>query len=362
MAATPGRTPRDLRRANRVTVLRRLYFDGPATRVELAGRTGLSAATVTNVITDLIAAGLVLEAGQRGSDGGRPAILVRVDPDHGAVVGVDVGETGAVVEVFDLTLGLLARVEQPRRGPIAPEDLARLVADGVRQALADASVAADRVLGVGVGVPGIVENTGGTADAEILVHAPSLGWSAVRLGAILGAALDLPVHIDNGAKTMGRAEAWFGAGSGSEDLIVVLIGTGIGAGIVSGGEVYRGTTSSAGEWGHTTVVIDGAACRCGASGCLEAYIGAPAILGRYAELTGGSLSDGDLDERTGLDEFVAALDAGSPRAATVLAEAARYLGVGLGNLLNLFNPEKIVIGGWVGLKLGERLLPLVVPR
>src|SRR5258705_2970960 len=95
MAATPGRTPRDLRRANRVTVLRRLYFDGPATRVELAGRTGLSAATVTNVITDLIAAGLVLEAGQRGSAGGRPAILGRVEPDHGAVVGVDVGETGA---------------------------------------------------------------------------------------------------------------------------------------------------------------------------------------------------------------------------------------------------------------------------
>lgn len=363
-AAPPGRTPRDLRRSNRITVLRRLYFDGPASRVELAGQTGLSAATVTNVVADLLAAGLVVEAGQRGSDGGRPAVVVQVDPDHRAVVGVDVGEGGAVVEVFDLALGLLARVERPRRGPIAPPDLGALIADGVREALADAGLPPDRVLGVGVGVPGIVEYAG----SEILVHAPSLGWSAVRLGGILGEALGLPVHIDNGAKTMGRAEAWFGAGSGAKDLIVVLIGTGVGAGIVTGGEVYRGTTSSAGEWGHTTVVIDGDACRCGAAGCLEAYVGAPAILTRYATLAprtdpgNDPGTDSGLSERAGLDEFVTALDAGSPAARTVLAETARYLGVGIGNLLNLFNPERIIIGGWLGLLLGDRLLPLVVEQ
>lgn len=344
-----------MRRSNRATVLRRLYFDGVGSRLDLARRTGLSPATVGNVISELLADGIVIETGQLDSGGGRPAMLVEVNPDHAAVVGVDVGETGAAIELFDLRLRKLAAVEEPLRLPgVSAEQLVTLVAEGVDQVLSEARVRADQLLGIGVGVPGVVAH-----DGQEYVHAPSLGWDEVPLLQLLQVALPALVLLDNGAKTMGRAEAWFGAGRGSSNVIVALIGTGVGAAVVADGVVQRGASSSAGEWGHTTVVIDGRECRCGASGCLEAYVGAPGILASYrlARRTGRAAQ---IDERGALERFVAKLEAGDKAASEVLRESARYLGVGIANLINLLNPEKIVLGGWAGLLLGDHLLPLVI--
>ncbi|GII58629.1 sugar kinase [Planotetraspora thailandica] len=354
------RTARDLRRANRIDVLRQLYFGGPTSRLEIARRTGLSAATVTNVVADLIADGVAQEAGQLMSEGGRPAVLVRVDPAHRAVVGVDVGETAVKAEVFDLTLNALATAELPLGGgDLSPGRLVALVGRAVRQAREQAGVEIGEVIGAGVGVPGTVEMDGagmGGADGrrDGFVHAPSVGWERVRLSGLLAAELGMDVLVDNGAKTMGRAEAWFGAGRGVRHLVVALIGTGVGAAVVTDGEVYRGAGNAAGEWGHTTVVIDGAPCRCGATGCLEAYVGAPGILARWAIASG---RDRDWsDERRGIEEFAAAVGRGEHAAVAVMDDTARYLGVATANLINLFDPEKIVIGGWAGLVLEPYLM------
>jgi predicted NBD/HSP70 family sugar kinase len=348
------RTTRDLRRANRGRVLRRLYFDGAASRLDLARRTSLSPATVGNVIGELLVDGIVVETGQLDSDGGRPAALVEVNPDHAAVVGVDVGETGAAIELFDLTLRKLAAVDKPlslRRESAEP--VVALVAEGVAEVLSNAGISAEHVLGIGIGVPGIVVH-----DGEEYVHAPSLGWDEIPLHQLLRAALPAPVLLDNGAKTMGRAEAWFGAGRGASSVIVALIGTGVGAAVVVEGEVQRGATSSAGEWGHTTVVIDGRECRCGASGCLEAYAGAPGILASY-RLARRARAAAQLNEQAALERLLRKAEQGEKAASDVLHETGRYLGVGIANLVNLLNPDKIVLGGWAGLMLGERLLPLV---
>lgn len=151
---------------------------------------------------------------------------------------------------------------------------------------------------------------------------------------------------------MGQAELWFGAGRGAQHAVICLIGSGVGASIIAHGSTRRGATSSAGEWGHTTVVVGGRVCRCGARGCLEAYVGAEAILDRY----GSPLQATDQESAlTALTEEAAT----SARAAEVLEETAMYLGVSIGNLINLFNPERIIIGGWAGLLLGERLLPAI---
>jgi predicted NBD/HSP70 family sugar kinase len=314
----------------------------------------LSPATVGNVVSELLADGIVVESGQLDSDGGRPAALVEVNPNHAAVVGVDVGETGAAIELFDLTLQKLAAVEKPLRLPRdAAEPLVALLAEGVDEVLREASMPAERVLGIGVGVPGVVVH-----DGEEYVHAPSLGWEEVPLLQLLQTALPAPVLLDNGAKTMGRAEAWFGAGRGVSNVIVALIGTGVGAAVVIDGEVQRGATSSAGEWGHTTIVIDGRECRCGASGCLEAYVGAPGILTSY-RLARRPRTAAPLDEYRALERLVGKVERGEKAALDVLGETGRYLGVGIANLVNLLNPDKIVLGGWAGLMLGERLLPLV---
>lgn len=348
------RTTRDLRRANRAAVLRSLYFDGAATRLQLAERTSLSPATVGTVISQLLADGIALETGQLDSGGGRPAVLVEVNPDHAAVVGIDLGETGAAIELFDLTLRKLAAVEKELRLPRdAVEPLVALLAEGVDEVLGEAGMLPERVLGVGVGVPGVVVH-----DGEEYVHAPSLGWDKVPLLQLLQTALPAPVLLDNGAKTMGRAEAWFGAGRGVSNVIVALIGTGVGAAVIADRELQRGASSSAGEWGHTTIVIDGRECRCGASGCLEAYIGAPGILTSY-RLARRTRTAAPLEEYRALEQLLRKAERGEKSAIDVLRETSRYLGVGIANLVNLLNPDRIVLGGWAGLMLGEWLLPFV---
>ena len=334
-------------------MLRRLYFDGHISRRDLAARTGLSPATVGNVIAELLKDRVVIETGQLDSDGGRPAVLIQVNPEHAAVVGVDVGETGAAIELFDLTLRKLAAVEKPFRLPQeSPASLVSLIAKGVDQALRKSRIPAQHVLGIGVGVPGVVVH-----DSEDYVSAPSLGWEKIPLLQLLQNALPAPVLLDNGAKTMGRAEMWFGAGRDARDVAVVLLGTGVGAALFNDGALYRGATSSAGEWGHTCVVVGGRRCRCGADGCLEAYVGAGAILARWAEGSRGKSREPNDEHRQIRDLLLAARR--SKSAASVLDETATFLGAGIGNLVNLFNPERIVVGGWVGHLLGPELLPQI---
>src|SRR2546421_5557338 len=347
-------TVRDLRRRNRSTLLAKLFFDGPLSRQELSQATGLSVATVSNVTGELVEDRLVVEAGLVDSDGGRPRVLLRVDPAYGNVVGIDVGETGVKVELFDLAMTRKATVEHPVRSP-RPEASAVVaqVAAGLREVIIQAGVEESSVVGVGVGLPGTVEQA-----PRVLVHAQVIGWDAVPVEELLRAAgVRLPLYFDNGAKTQGQGEMWFGAGRGARHAVIALVGSGVGAAVVTNGATYRGANSSAGEWGHTTLVYGGRACRCGSRGCLEAYVGAEGILDRYRQATGGRAVAG-ADEVAGIDAPIAAADR-SKRAARLLDETAGYLGAGIANLINLFNPERVVLGGWTGLALGTRLLPQI---
>jgi predicted NBD/HSP70 family sugar kinase len=355
MAERGRRTVRDLRRGNRASLLRHLYFEGPLSRQELGRDTGLSAGSISNVVGELIADGMVEEAGAVESDGGRPRTLLQVAPGYAHVVGVDVGETRVRVELFDLALTERASADLPLSdGGHDVDHVVRLVLDGIGSVVREAGVDDREVLGVGIGVPGIVEQ----ADAVpgegtgIVVHGQTIGWDAVPLGRLLREGTGLPLFIDNGAKTLGQAEMWFGGGRGAGSVVIALIGSGVGACVVADGKPYHGATSSAGEWGHTTLRVGGRTCRCGSRGCLEAYAGAEALLGRWQAAPDGA------SEETGLAAMLAAADH-DEQAAALLAEAAEYLGAGIADLVNLFNPERIVIGGWAGLLLGPRLLPAV---
>jgi predicted NBD/HSP70 family sugar kinase len=340
---------RDLRRENRAAVLWSLYFSRPVSRQELSSATGLSPASVTNVVRELLDDGIVTEAGYEDSDGGRPRVLLDINPDYGYVIGVDIGETRIRVELFNLAMTELAKAEYPLNPAEHEVDVVvRDVVSGLSAVLTDAGVDPASVLGVGIGVPGIVEQ-----GPEVFVHAQTYRWDAVPLERLLRAHTDLPLRFENGAKTMGQAELWFGAGRGARNAAVVLIGSGVGASMISGDPTYQGATSSATEWGHTTIVVDGRRCRCGMAGCLEAYVGAEAILDRC-----GSPATSADDEESMLASVIASADS-SPTADAVLAETAEYLGVGIGNLINLFNPERVILGGWAGLLLGRALLPTI---
>jgi predicted NBD/HSP70 family sugar kinase len=340
-------TVRDLRRDNRSVLLSSLYFDQPRSRQDLSEATGLSPASVSNVIRELIHEGIVVEAGSVDSDGGRPRILLQINPDYGYVIGVDVGETRVRVELFDLMMTERAKADYP----LDPREhgvdvIVEAILTGLDAVMASGGVTSSAVLEVGVGVPGIVDN-----GPEVLVHGQTFGWEAVPLERLLRAGTDLPLHIDNGAKTMGQAELWFGAGRGAQHAVVCLIGSGVGASVITNGHAQRGSISNSAEWGHTTVVVGGRTCRCGSRGCLEAYVGAEAILDRYSRPLPGD------DQESAL---AALIDLAATSAAReVLDDTALYLGVGIADLINLFNPERIILGGWAGLLLGERMLPAI---
>jgi predicted NBD/HSP70 family sugar kinase len=347
-------TVRDLRRANRSLVLRRLFLGGALNRVVLAQATGLSGGSITKVVSDLLQEGLVVEIGLEESDGGRPRVLLQLNPEFGAVIGIDLGETGIRVGAFDLAMNEIAATAVPLHPQHESVDV---VIDAIAEAVERLQVqlaAEDRqVLGVGVGVPGVVEY-----DGSARVHAPSIGWADVSLDRVLRDRVGLPVLVENGAKTLGQAEMWLGAGRGVEHAVVTLWGTGVGAAIFTNGMLYRGAASSAGEWGHASIVVGGKRCRCGGAGCLEAYIGAGSLLEQWSSIDAraGQVSDPDAEEW--VDQLLEAAETDT-EAARVLDDAAVAFGVAAGNLANLFNPERIVVGGWLGLKLGPRLLPKI---
>ncbi|MFD3573332.1 ROK family protein [Streptomyces sp. NPDC058644] len=359
-----GRTVHDLRRENRAAVLQRLYFEGPMSRFTLGPATGLSSGSISNVVAELVTEGWVEEAGSVESDGGRPRTLLRVAPGRGQLIGVDVGETRVRVELFDLSLSERARTERPLT--LKGHDvggIAEHIRDGIGEVLGAAGVTEEGLLGVGIGVPGIVARDG---ELGAVVHGQSIGWNAVPLESLLretarGAAQlpdSVPYFIDNGAKTLGQAEMWFGAGRGTRNAVVVLFGSGVGACVVTE-DVEQGRAV---EWGHLTVRVQGRRCRCGSLGCLEAYAGAEALLERWQEA--GGRPPGGTDEESALTAMLDAAypesgGAADPTALAVLEETAEYLGAGLSDLINLFQPERILVGGWAGLQLGERFLTAV---
>jgi glucokinase-like ROK family protein len=352
---SPHRTV-DLRQANYQAILRKLYLSGPMSRVTLSQQTELSPGTVTNITSKMFAEGVLIEQGVEESLGGRPRTILDINPEYGYLIGVDLGETHVQTELFDLTRRKLSTARKLiAAGENFPQNYVDAIADHFASLLASSGIEREKVLGVGVGVPGIVEHNG-----QVSVAAPMWDWKPVPLLGMLEEKLGLPVYVDNGAKAMALAESWFGGGRGLQDIVVILIGTGIGAGIITKGTLYRGATNSAGEWGHTKIELDGRSCRCGSRGCLEAYAGAPGILMTLNELSRNVQNSPEIEQSVALAQLLQSYREGDPLARQVFEKTAHALGAGIANLVNLFNPELIIIGGWAGLLIGEALLEDII--
>ncbi len=340
----------DIRRNNRSTVLRRLYLGQSMSRQELSQHSGLSPATVTNVVVELLQEGIVLESGIEASQGGRPRSILTINPHFGYILGVEAGDTFVRIEIFDLTLHLLGSVAYPLTlNESQPEQVVQYIHQGIQAVLHQRDVTHENVIGVGIGVGGLVEK--GSASL------PSWGWQSFPLATLLEENLHIPIFLENAAKAMAQAESLFGAGQGYEDIAVLLVGTGIGAGIITDGFLYHGASNTAGEWGHTTLQLDGRPCRCGSYGCLEAYAGASGIIERLREVAPESSLLQWNDQESTISALVAAARDGNLAAIQVLKDTAHYLGAGIANLINIFNPQLIVLGGWAGLEIGEYILP-----
>jgi predicted NBD/HSP70 family sugar kinase len=345
-------TTRDLRRQNRSSVLRAIIVGGETTRGQLSISLGLSLATVAKLVGDLTTEGLIHETGVLPSEGGRPTTMLNTRPEGAYFVGADVGEHGVTVALFDLSLRPVATTfyDLPSQSA-TPKDLSNVLFAAIDEVVLQAKIPAN-VYGVGLGLPGVVEASGGTvaskSGSETTIYAQSLNWAPIGLHSLYSRA-DFPIFADNGAKTLATAESWFGAGRGISEGLVALLGGGIGLGIISGGRVRQGLASSAGEWGHTKLSLGGPLCNCGLRGCLEAYVGGSGIARRWRE-AGASPSS---NQEESLKELLIAATNGDAIATRVVDETIEILGLGLSNLVNLFNPEIIVLGGWAGLRLSE---------
>ncbi|MFI9503472.1 ROK family protein [Nocardia sp. NPDC052566] len=344
-------TARDIRRRNRFAVLQAVYAaGGPTSRQEITQATGLSFATVGNMIAELLDVGVLAEQGRDAAGVGRPRARLAINPARGVLIGVDIAETAIHFDLFDLAMTVLRSVETAI-DPAAtePDAVADLIARGIAELT---PVDADRVLGVGLSVPGLVEPEGGVS-----VFSPYWHWHNVPLKALLEQRVPHPLYLDNPLKASTAAQLWFGAGRDVDDLIVVTLRAGVGIGIVIDGALYRGVTNSAGEWGHTNLVLDGRACRCGRRGCVEAYVSTRGIAATLREVAPDSpLLDGD--DAHVLAAVATAAERGDATALEVVERTGRYLGVAVANLVNLFNPRTMVFGDVVANLLGAPLLEI----
>jgi predicted NBD/HSP70 family sugar kinase len=333
-----------LRELNRGRVIESLRELGVASRAEIARSTGLSPATVSTLVGQLVETGLVVDAPQRlsrRSQGGRPPALITLDPLAGVAIGIDFGKRHLAVAISDLSHEILAE-----RWRTMHEDYdARAGMDGavklVDEALTRSGTEPDRVLGVGLGLPGPIHRSTGTVGSSAILP----GWTDVRIAEVMSERLALPVHVDNDANLGALAELHWGAGHGASTFVYLKMATGIGAGLVIGGRLFHGAGGTAGEIGHTTVDEAGPICRCGNRGCLEMVASAPAL----AELLRPTRG-----EVTGERVVELALE-GDPGCRRAIADAGSYAGQAVANLCNLFNPERIVVGGSLGAA-GEVLL------
>jgi predicted NBD/HSP70 family sugar kinase len=346
-------TTRDIREANRLQILHQLLLCKTSTRQELTQLTGLSNATVANLVASMLEEGLVVETGTAASQGGRPTAILAVNASAGACVGVDVAETYIRFELYDLTLQILAEheIELPSTQK-EPEEIVSLIVSGFSALLGESIVKRDQVVGIGISIPGPFEHSTGVS-----VFAPSWGWRDVPLQSMLEKKLHIPLYMDNPLKFNALAEAWFGAGRGVETMAAVVLGTGVGVGLVINGQLFRGASNTAGEWGHSVIVAGGRPCRCGNHGCLEAYVGAPGILHTLTEIDPKSPLLIDDDQTRTIAAIATAAEQGDRSANAVVHQTAVYLSAGLSSLINILNPEQVILGSWVASTLGSVMLP-----
>ena len=338
-------THQQTRAINQGLVLRTIYDLGPISRADIARVTELTRTSVGELVGEAITEGLVEEVGRGPSSGGKAPILVQVVEDAKVVIGLDLGEQAFAGALVDLRGRILRRIDVPVEGRDGKAAL------GAVERLVDALVAAapaGRLLGIGVGTPGLVD----TASGEIL-WAVNLDWQDLPLGRILADRTGVPAFVANDSRAAAMGEYLFDVGRRAPNLVAIKIGHGIGAGIVLGGELFEGDGFGAGEIGHTSVVDDGVECRCGRFGCLETVASSRAVVGQALEAAAANPA-GELARRLAaargeptIDDVAAAVRAGDEEARRIAVAAGRWLGRAVAALIGTLDIRHVVLLGSV---------------
>ncbi|MGP3947653.1 ROK family transcriptional regulator [Streptomyces sp. 7N604] len=326
---TPG-SQSSLHRANLERVVRAVRLAGSLTQAEIARSTGLSAATVSNIVRELKDGGTVEVTPT--SAGGRRARSVSLSGDAGIVVGVDFGHTHLRVAVGNLAHQVLAEEAEPLDVDASAAQGFDRAESLVSRLIAATGIGQGKVIGIGLGVPGPIDVESGTLGSSAILP----GWAGTNPREELTGRLGVPVHVDNDANLGALGELVWGSGRGVKDLAYIKVASGVGAGLVINGQIYRGPGGTAGEIGHITLDESGPVCRCGNRGCLETFTAARYVLGLLRSSHGPDLT---------VERMVQLAREGDPGCRRVVGDVGRHIGSGVANLCNLLNPSRVVLGG-----------------
>lgn len=325
-----------LRDLNRLRVIESIYRYPGSSRTDIARRTGLSRGTVSSVAEELGRAELIREHEapddeQRPRGTGRPPTLLSLVPRVAFAVGIDIGHQHVRVIICDLAGEPVAEKSSPAQVDDAPSATLDLAHDLVQQALRDAAVGPERLLGAGIGLAAPIDESHGEVRADGILP----GWHGVAPATEMHERLGVSVQLANDADVGALGEKAFGAGRGVNDMTYIRLSAGVGAGLIFGGQPYRGARGIAGEIGHVCVDPNGTICRCGNRGCLET-IASPVAVARQLEHV--------LDRPTS-DQLLSLVAAGDRRALRAVADAGEAIGMAVSWLVNVLNPELVVVGG-----------------
>lgn len=350
-----ARRTSSIRDINQLRILGLLRSNPGVSRAEIVRQSGLGKATVSTIVADLLAAGVVSEggAGIQVAGAGRPPVALKIDGTARTAIGVELTGSRCLAALTDLYAEPLRFANYPMADSSVETSL-EYVARAVSELLHGQDPV--RLLGVGVGVPGPVD-----IERRRVIQAENLGWVDVDFGEMLHQRIGKPVMVVKRQAAGALGEYWHGAGVGKPSLLYISIGTGIGSGMAVRGELYEGASGSAGEIGHVTIDPDGQRCKCGNLGCLETLASSPAVAARTRQLIKGGRTSTLVESCKGILESITpdmvfeAAACSDSLAVEVVREAARYLGIGVATAINLLNPSVVAIGGDV-LEAGEVFL------
>ncbi len=344
------------RNTNKRLILDMIRFSaGGITRAEIARQMGLTRAAITAIVNDILDEKLVRETEHSPIRGGRRPILLEVNPERGYVSGIDIGATHLGILITDFAGRVVHEIEIPFAIDQGPEMCMPQVLDHFQQVLGTISLSLNHILAVGIGVPGpVVAEAGAVSTPPIMP-----GWDKYPIRAHFQDVWKCPVSVNNDAELGALGEWAYGAGRGERNLAYIKVGSGVGAGLILDGRIYRGATGCAGEIGHITILDGGPLCSCGNSGCLEALAGGRAIARKAREAI--QVGKRTLLTKIQAVETITAKDVaeaarlGDLLSQQILADSGRYLGIAIASLVNLINPSVVVVGGGVA-HMGDLLL------
>lgn len=322
-----------VKKGNKSLVLEIIKDRSPISRAETANLTGLNKGTVSSLVSELLEEQLIYESGPGESSGGRRPVMLLFNQLAGYSIGIDLGVNYLLGVLTDLH-GNICHENRIKFSHLSYEEIKNSLFEIIDNLIASAPPSAYGIVGIGVGVPGTVSKSG-----EILL-APNLEWKNIHLQAILEKKYGLPVVIENEANAGAYGEKKFGAGKDFENIIYVSAGIGIGVGLILNGKLYKGNNGFSGELGHMTIEVNGTKCRCGNEGCWELYASEQALL-NSADRLGIELPP---NEELTLENLTLLAENGEKETIGLFEQIGDYLGVGINNIINIFNPQQVIIG------------------